>query len=369
MRGERKLAALRQMTAMGLKMTVNEQRIQEFREAAKELGESDSLVSAFGVGRLGALTGQDATHEDQDIEAKRAHHLDSGKKHREELTLKAHNYAIKSGSDETSIAGLRMNQVSAVGTGAAGGKSASKRAAERAYRDALLHALQANSLGALVADQVFDDMSEAEITDIVAEIEAETGQSLEDYARGILGDDAVERLPDESDADYQKRVLKTITEEIIDPETGKIKPEYANDLLAQVIMGNEAYQQILLDLQDVNESVAKHGKTTETDRIIEAAASKGYSESDVTVLKVEDDDYKSQSKDIQDSQRDQTMDTAEKVDKNAGFFAGVAGPSAADLASTKAVAEFNSVAAPPHAKNADPVQEATPDPASPTPVV
>ncbi len=122
-------------------MAVNEQRIREFQEAAKELGERDFLGSAFGIGRLGALTGQESAHEDRTTEADQAHTRDPGKEHRDELKLKAHNYAVKSGSDESSIAGLRMNQVNASGTSAAGGKSKKERQTQKAIIDEMLRQL------------------------------------------------------------------------------------------------------------------------------------------------------------------------------------------------------------------------------------
>lgn len=308
-------------------MSVDEQRIESYREAAQALQDGKVLQSAFVAG---------VKHDE----------TDPGKHHRDDLKRKAHDYAMKGGYDDTSKAGLRLNQVSASGTSGAGGKSDKQRAAERAYEEALLHALQTNALGAYIAEEVFGDMSEAEIDDIVAEIEATSGQSFEAYARGILGDEEVQRLPGESDADFRRRILGKITEEIIDPETGEIKPQYANDPLAQIIQGNEAYQTIVRDLQALNAQVAEHGKTAETDRLVERTAGQGYAQADVTVLTVEDSDYKTRSKDIQDAQRDGVMDSAEKTERNTGFFAALGEPSAAEVAARKAHEEFNSVAPP-----------------------
>lgn len=121
-------------------MALDQQRIREFQEAAKALGEQDFLGSAFGRG-LGASFGEQPNLEAQETAAEQAHDLDPGKEHRDALKKKALDYAIKGGNEDISKAGLRLNQVNVSGSDAAGGKSDKERKTRQGVIDEMLRQL------------------------------------------------------------------------------------------------------------------------------------------------------------------------------------------------------------------------------------
>lgn len=131
--------------------------------------------------------------------------------------------------------------------------SEKRRAQQMADNDAFYIALmQDGAFGGFVASEVFDGKSDVEIADIVTEIETKTGLSLEDYAADIIGVEASTRRTGESDADYKRRIIKAVAEEMVDPMTGQIKAQYADDPLADIIARDGTYQAIMNDVAHIN---------------------------------------------------------------------------------------------------------------------
>lgn len=164
--------------------------------------------------------------------------------HKFELDSKIHNYTVSEGLDTGHKGGLRLAGYTKAGGGA--GESAEKKAVRRAYEEAVLHALQSGDIGSFMANEIFGDMSDAEINDLVAEIEAETGMPFEDYTADILGEDAAARLDGETLTEYRQRMLIALGAEMLD-EDG-IKPEYEDDPLAQFIQNDRRYQELTTEI-------------------------------------------------------------------------------------------------------------------------
>lgn len=170
----------------------------------------------------------------------------------------------------------------------------------------LIDAYSSGRVGEYIAGEVFDNMSDEEIDACVIEIEQETGQSFEEYAKTKLGDDVPDRLPNEDDADYQRRVLKAITVEITDPKTGKIKPEYQDDPTARILTRNGKYQDIVRKVEGYNakmDAAVNSGDLEAQQEISEevrADAEQGYGVSRTTSGHVEHAVLKEASAEVQD---------------------------------------------------------------------
>lgn len=121
-------------------MAVDQQQIQEYQKAAKDLGDRDFLGSAF-TGSLDDSLDANFLQENQNTPDEQAHDHDPGKEHRDELNRKTHNYAVKNGSEDGAYAGLLMKQVSKSGTSAGGGKSKKDRQSRKAIIDEMLRQL------------------------------------------------------------------------------------------------------------------------------------------------------------------------------------------------------------------------------------
>ena len=170
-------------------------------------------------------------------------------------------------------------------------------------------------VGECIAREVFDNMSDEEIDACVIEIEQETGQSFEEYAKTKLGDDMPDRLPNEDDADYQRRVLKAITVEITDPKTGKIKPEYQDDPTARILTRNGKYQDIVRKVEGYNakmDAAVNSGDLEAQQEIsddVRADAEQGYGVSRTTSGEVKHETVKEASADVQDEHRGDDFDS------------------------------------------------------------
>lgn len=309
----------------------------------------------------------DDPEKDRETAASRGSGIDAGvagrsKAHAAEEEKKRYDYSVKDGYDGFSVAGLRTLGSSA-GTSAVQGKSASKRAAERAYTEAMLQAIQSNSFGAYVAEQVFGSMNNREVSEIVARIEAETGDSFESYARGILGDEAVQRQPGESLEDYHRRLLMAVTEEIVvvspTGEGAIIKPEYADDPMAQILVTSDVYQEIVAELQRIDES----DNAAEAERLVQQAVEQSYMTADLAGNKLDDSEHRETASEGQDGQVDQRLDESAALDRNQGFFAGLGGSSPVEEASREGREEFNRVAG--LSATPSPDRHREPDPAKP----
>ncbi len=172
-------------------------------------------------------------------------HAEFVREHREAFEKKLHDYAMKEGFGEGSVAGHRMHIINETGSGGIGGKSGEKRAARQAYKEALLATLMdQGGLPAYIADQVFGQMDDQEIAEVVEDIEAATGMEFQDYAATILGEEDAQFQPGESLEDYRRRILDAITLEVLGPD-GKVRPQYANDPVAGIILDNENYHEAM----------------------------------------------------------------------------------------------------------------------------
>lgn len=171
-------------------------------------------------------------------------------------------------------------------------------------------------LNAHIAETVFAAKNDAEIADIVLRIERETGQPLTNYATNILGPKTAQRKPGESDADYNRRMIMAVASEIIDPQTGRIKPQYASDPLAQIILSDTAYQQIMVEIEQVNQ----RGPSPESDAIVAQHRDAGYESSELFGHYVEDAGYKNELRGGQKEHRDDDLSVESATVESEIFF-------------------------------------------------
>lgn len=154
--------------------------------------------------------------------------------------------------EQTELLGLQSGSIESVSgrMGSEGHARTIKQQAERARATAKASTdtalwvamLQQGSLDSYIAEHIFSGMDDAEIGELVAKIEAETGTSFEEYAEMVLGG-LPERNPHESDVDYQRRILGAIAEEVL--QDGEIKPEYADDPVARFIREHEFRKEVV----------------------------------------------------------------------------------------------------------------------------
>jgi hypothetical protein len=212
-------------------------------------------------------------------------------------------------------------------TSAAATMQTSTAAEKRAKQDAedwafYLTLMQDGQVGHYIANEIFDNKSDWEIFQIVAEIEAVTGDSFENYAKSILGEDNVpERLDGESDADYQRRVLKAITAEILNPRTGKIKPQYADDPVANIIRDHKAYQHTVAKTSEI-ENRLNHGDITlnEAKQEVREDSQDQFSVGDVHASKAKNSEIIKTAKETQDTIADKKVFSAALQLESDDFF-------------------------------------------------
>lgn len=149
--------------------------------------------------------------------------------------LESDQAGLKSGSTESIH--LTTAAASKEAQGSAQDK-AEKEAKEREEDAFFLALLNSGNLDNYVAENIFGGMSGAEVADIVSMIEAETGLNFEEYAENILGDEMPERAAGESDADYHRRILIAVTDEVLNDDL-TIKAGYENDPLARFVNNHQ----------------------------------------------------------------------------------------------------------------------------------
>lgn len=212
-------------------------------------------------------------------------------------------------------------------TSAAATMQASTAAEKRSKQDAddwafYLNLIQNGQVGHYIADEIFDNKSDWEIFQIVAEIEAATGDSFENYAKSILGEDNVpERFDGESDAEYQRRVLKVITAEILDPNTGQIKPQYADDPVAKIVAREEPYQRTVAKTAEI-EGRYERGEITldQATNEVREDSQKSFSIGDVYGSEAENGEIIKTAKETQNVIRDKKTNSAEIASESNDFF-------------------------------------------------
>ena len=212
----------------------------------------------------------------------------------------------------------------------------------------LLEIMNSGGMGAHIGGIVFGDMSDDEVNACVKEIEAETGQSFDDYAKEILGEDMPERKAGESDVDYQRRVLKDIAEEMIDPHTGKIKPQYTDSPVADIIKRNDGYQATIKQVSSLNKQIAQNGMSEEVIQKTEAITKTGMSSAYTVEDEINHEDAQIIAETSQHELRD--GDAFDKIDQtdelNDDFFNMVSDMSPMKVASTNGRLEFGAAASP-----------------------
>jgi len=235
-------------------------------------------------------------------------------------------------------------------------KADKRKARERMDADIFYLALiNSGQFGGYIANEVFDSKSDWQIFDIVSEIETKTGMRFEDYAAKILGTEAAQRMDGESDADYNRRVLKSLADEMLEAD-GSIKAQYTDEPLADIIRGDAAYQKIMHDILQIN----REGPSREASALVTAYKNAGYETTELGGEKVNNDDYKGDLRYGQNGHRDVATGQKTSIDRSNNFLnADSAIAKAADTGKT----QFNASAVKP--EHADHVQTVDLIPAAP----
>lgn len=211
-------------------------------------------------------------------------------------------------------------------TSAAATMQTSTAAQKRADKDAedwafYLTLIQDGQVGHYIANEIFDNKTDWEIFEIVAEIEAATGNSFENYAKSILAEGNVpERIDNESDADYQRRVLKAITAEILDPYTGQIKPQYAGDPVAKIVAREEPYQRTVAKTAEI-EGRYERGEITleQATQEVREDSKNHFGIGDIYASEAKNGEIIKTAKKTQDDITDKELKTVTKIEIDDGF--------------------------------------------------
>lgn len=188
-----------------------------------------------------------------------------------------------------------------------------KKSSHQFLRD-IQRIIEDGKLAGYMAERIIGAKINAEIADMVSRIEIETGLTLQEYAAGIIGADDAMRKPDESEADYNRRIITAVTAEIIDPATGRIKKQYEDDVLAQIIMADEAYRDILTTIDRINRNELN------ADGLVQTFADAGYVGAETAGQNINDDPHKGQLRAGQDGQTDKFAHAESRVSESQGFF-------------------------------------------------
>ena len=217
------------------------------------------------------------------------------------------------------MSGLETGRAKRFGNDRSLDQSGTSRRKRQAYADTdafYLALINSNELGGFIASEVFGGKNDAEITDITAQIEAESGIKFGEYAKGILGPDGAARRPGESDIEYQRRMLHALADEMIDPQTGRIKAQYANDPLAKILRDDATYQRILRDVSQIN----RDSPSATADQIILNHKEISYATAEASGEHVKIDTYKSDLRDGQDDHRDVAINSSSINSESDSFF-------------------------------------------------
>lgn len=251
--------------------------------------------------------------------------------------------ALEAGMKSDSVAGV-------IKTAAAAAKSAQESLHDRAERqskqrfdDVLLLALYENGeLDSFIGENVFGGMSDAEVLNVVASVENETGNSFEDYAKNIMGEDMPARMVGEDDADYYRRVLIELTPYVLD--NGEIRAGFENDPLAKFLQDQEI-------TKEARAVVAQHDTAAKTLGIeAVAVAASVDAEASLAVATVmnaaaEVDELSAIGFQSQDNHRDAEFDGDAATNAANSFLAGFPGSDGAlETASADFASQFDAAA-------------------------
>ncbi|MEM7663979.1 MAG: hypothetical protein AAF292_17180 [Pseudomonadota bacterium] len=191
-----------------------------------------------------------------------------------------------------------------------------KKSARQFLRD-IQRIIEDGELAGYMADKIIGAKSNADIADMVSRIKAKTGLTLQEYAAGIIGADDALRRPGETEAHYNRRIITAVTAEIIDPATGRIKKQYENDVLAQIILADEAYRDILASVDRINRN------EFDADGLVQTFADAGYIEAEAAGQHVENNAHKGNLRDAQNAHADQKNNSEQIAADAESFFASV----------------------------------------------
>ncbi|WP_299810430.1 hypothetical protein [uncultured Roseibium sp.] len=251
-------------------------------------------------------------------------------------------HGLKSGSIES----VHLTTAAASKEAQGSAQENSERKAKEQYEDAMFLALlNSGDLDAYVAENIFGGMSDAEVTDVISMIEAETGRKFEEYAENFLGDDMPERVPGESDADYHRRVLIAVTDEVLNDDL-TIKAGYENDPLARFVNNHEVTQHAREKTREADQIALREGADAGIAHI------KDEVEGNYAVARVVSDESEvSEVSDFgggtQDNHSDASFNDASSVEKSSSFFSGFPGSDGAlETAKADFETQFPKAAAP-----------------------
>lgn len=112
----------------------------------------------------------------------------------------------------------------------------------------------------------------ADVADIEARYEAQYGDAwVEQIALEVLGPDEIpEREDGEDITSYRERLKDTLLERMIDPGTGKVKPEHADSPHAQWAERRWKHEQVGADAEIMNnESLSQEDRQAAAQRIVD----------------------------------------------------------------------------------------------------
>jgi len=255
----------------------------------------------------------------------------------ETIKLRTHEEA---GQKSDSIAGVIKTAAAAARSAQESVHDRAERQSKQRYDDMMLLALYQNGdLDTFIAENVFGGMNDTEIMDVVSMIESETGKSFEDYARDILGDQMPDRIPGESDADYNRRVLILVADEVLEDDLS-IKSGYENDPLAKFLQDQEITKEARAVVAQHNENAKALG----SDAVSGAAAADADASLDVAKAMNAESEVEGLSLigvESHDSHSESVLNNASASDASNSFLAGFPGSDGAlETASADFSAQF-----------------------------
>lgn len=174
--------------------------------------------------------------------------------------------------------------------------------------------------GLAIARGMYEGMSDQEVFDFSERMEAETGKSIHVWAEEILTDDQRKRLPDETDAEYERRIQQETIAAMLGPD-GEFLPEYADHPLARWVQQQEEHQ---ASVERVREREAAIVADPSQKQEVVAAVSKEVAEDQITADAYaqysEIDALKITGNDGHDGFRDKDFSTAEAVERGASVL-------------------------------------------------
>ncbi|MEM7290510.1 MAG: hypothetical protein AAF412_09130 [Pseudomonadota bacterium] len=199
-----------------------------------------------------------------------------------------------------------------------------QNAAARSSNDAALWValMEQGDLDSYIAENIVGGMDDEEFSDLLADIEAETGMSFEDYAKDILGE-LPERRAGESDMEYQRRIMDEIIEEILE-EDGSIKPEYADDPVARFIRDHEFRKEVVASVRDKDQRL-ENGESIETVRAdARAEIESSVDAADAYATNAQTQELMVDGDNGHDGFRDEDANSSTGITKSGSFLAGFA---------------------------------------------